>query len=135
MTSTISQLRVALAASLDGINGLHTYARMPDSPPVPPAAVVRPLTGDYNRTLGVTPTTRLEVVVLVQAARIELAQAALDAYLDADASESLFAAIMTDPTLGGKAHTVLVSGWREYGERQIAGTAYLGAAIDVEVYY
>ena len=132
--ASLSELRDGLKTRLATISGLHTHDVMPDTVIVP-AAIVRPRTGEYRGSLAGQPSTAFEIIILVALARLSTAQDNLDPYLSVTGSSSIFAAIEGDRTLGSKADDLLVSGWRNYGSVSIAGTEYLSAIVDVEVYH
>lgn len=131
--ATLAQLRDGLKTRLATISGLHAYDVLPEVISVP-AAIVRPLSGEYRGSLSGSPTVKFEILILVQASKINSAQDALDPYLSESGASSVFAAIEADRTLSSNCDDVLVSGWRDYGGIQIAGVEYLSARIDMEVY-
>lgn len=105
---------------------------MPDAL-VPPAAIVRPLTGVFASAHGGSPTVSFEVVIVVALSSLQTGQRTLDPYLADTGSSSVYATIRADQTLGGVVRGSMVSGWRDYGSLVINGVEYLGARVDVEV--
>lgn len=136
MTATISTLRSGLAANLGMISGLQVYENWPDSL-VTPCVIIRPTTGTYHEAMG-SPgfqSVTFELTVLANATQkgLEIGQPLLDDYLDLTSSKSIKAAVEADVTLGGASDTLIVTGWTNYGELEIAGIGYLGAVLTVTV--
>lgn len=134
MASTVSGLRDALKTRLATIAGLRTHDTWP-AQIHPPAAIVEPLAGSFEQTLGSDDALyRFQIVVAVQFGTHRTAQDALDEYLTPSGTRSIRAALEGDVTLGGLAHSLSVTGWREYGTLEINGIEYLGAFVDVSVW-
>lgn len=134
--ATIAEIREGLRVRLATIAGLNAYAYWPASPECP-AAIVRPNSHDYHQTSGDSERMELQVTVLggPVGQGIETAQAKLDAYLARTGALSVKAAIEAEPTLGGKADDLIVSGWRDYGGLVVSGIEYIGAKLDVTVIF
>ena len=80
--ATISAIRDGLKTRLATITSLHAYDVLPDNLVVP-AAIVRPLRGDYYSTMTNKPHDQFEILVLVALVRLSTGQDALDPYLSA----------------------------------------------------
>jgi len=136
--ASLTQLRDGLKTRLATISGLRAYAEFPDAVVVP-AAIVRPLRGQFRSALSGHPQTAFEVLVLVSMPRLDKAQDALDPYLADTGASSIFAALEGDRTLGGVADDILVGtddwDWRDYGGVVVNGIEYLSARIDVLIYH
>ena len=130
--ATLAQIRSALKTQLATISGLNAYVSRPATI-VPPAAFPMPIRGSYNETLGGAPMYRFEIMVIVNSALVEEAQAALDLYLDRSGSKSIYANLHSQ-TLGGLA-LVKVGDWHDYDAYAFDTPNYLGARIDIEVYH
>lgn len=132
--ATLSAIRDGLKVRLATITSLHAYDVMPDSVNAP-AAVVRPVTGDYRGSLAGSPSVRFEIILYVPMARLDRAQDLLDSYLQESGASSVFAAIEADRTLGAVVEETHVPGWRNYDQRELNGQQYLSAIVDVEVWH
>lgn len=155
----LAAVRAALATALTGIDGLRTYAYIPDSVNVPAAIVGPPAIAfdkAYRRGLDVV---RVPLRIYVCRASDRLAQARLDAFFETEPAEarlvdddevyfiadggdfidlgftpvSVKTAIEADLSLGGVAHSVRVVSAQGYGAYTIAGIDYMGAEWTVEV--
>lgn len=131
--ATLGQVRDELKVRLATISGLRAHDVWPDTVNVP-AALVRPLTGTFAESYGNGTKFTFEIVLVLQLGTLRSAQDALDAYLDPSGSSSIVAAIEGDRTLGGKADTLAVTGWRDYGGMEIGTVTYLGVKFDVDVW-
>lgn len=128
----LGELRKGLKDAVSRIEGLKSYATMPASPQFPAAAVIPRsralLTMDGLYQYG------FAVWVYVNPTDLNRAQTHIDEYLGHDGPNSIEAAIESDPSLGGVADSVNVTGWSDYASLvDVAGTQLLGARIDVEV--
>jgi hypothetical protein len=137
MTS-LRDIRVGLAASLATLD-----IRAHDTWPaviVPPAAIVRPLSGSFHDTFDDDVVVRLELTLLLQLGDLRSAQEQLDAYIAPSGSSSIKALLEADPSLGDVVHSVAVSGWRDYGILQVGenadarGPEFIGCKFDVEIF-
>lgn len=155
----LAAIRTALAAALATITGLRAFAYIPDSVPVPAAVVGAPSIAfdkTYGRGLDII---RVPIRVYVCRTSDRLAQARLDAYFETGVgttritddqgvylvgddgaflaaditAASLKAAIETDRTLGGVAHSTRVTSAEGFGTYTIGGLDVLGAEWQVEV--
>ncbi len=107
MSSSVSEIKTALATALSTITGLRTYDRQPDQLN-PPFAWPTLETIEYHGAMRaglVTQTYKVSVVVGRAAERS--AERALDQYLSYDQGGVRYA-IEADTSLGGKARTCIV---------------------------
>lgn len=130
---TLTAIRQGIAANLSTISGLRTSWFVPDNPS-PPIAIVVPDRVDYDVSFARGSDT-FYVNVLLIGGRINerSAQTSLDAFLDSTGSSSVKAAIESDKTLGGAAHSVRVTDWSGYGPLAIGDAQYLTVTIRVMV--
>lgn len=132
----VSAVRDALAARLATITGLNVYSTFP-AVPQPPCVIVQPTTGDYDLSLangGETMNFDLVLLAIQIASPFDVAQDAIDPYLDRSGSTSLRSTINADVSLAGTVHTCRVKGWQNYGTINVGGSEYLGAKLAVEVW-
>lgn len=135
--ATISDVRDGLAIRLRTITGLQVYEEWPDQI-VPPCALIRPVSAQYEQTFGADWTSmQLEVVVLVQLKPgLRNAEIALEPYISNTGASSIRAAIAGDRTLPvggtGTVRGTFIRGWRNYDVVEVNGQEWLGATIDVE---
>jgi len=136
LTESISGIRAALAAALDGVGGLKAYAEWPLSMQVP-CVVVQTGRILYGETMGGGYTPRFDLFLLANPQQsAPQQQDSLDAALMPTGSSSLAGAIDSDPTLGGLDLTARVVGARDYGKViNIRGSnsEYASVTIEVEV--
>jgi len=126
----------ALAAQITQYTGLRAEGQARDQI-TPPVAVVLP--GQpflaYGQTMDETLTLNLIVLVIItDAAPVEMTQRALDAYLGLahGAGTSVPAAVLKDPTLGGTVHFCEPVSASNYGRIDYAGVTYFGARINIQ---
>jgi hypothetical protein len=138
MASLMTDIRSGLATRVATVTSLkdRCFSTFPDRMPNPPLAIISVPSWRFDQTFSDDNTITAEVLILAAAIGKgqERAQAALDAYLDDDGTESIKAAIEADVTLGGKAQSVSVTGWDDYGDVEVNGIHYLGAVLAVEVF-
>ena len=133
---TIQTVRSGLAARVATISGLEAYQTIPTTPQAP-CVLVRLTGADYDQTMadgGIV--VRFDLVLLASQVGTawDVAQDALDQYLDGTGALSIKAAVEADVTLGGTAYTSRVTGWTDYGTIIISGTEYMGARFSVETW-
>lgn len=129
----LSKIREALKANLETISGLRVSSTIPDQIN-PPAAVVGGPRIEYDATMA-RGADRYEIPVRVYASRVaeRAGQDKLDGYIAKAGATSVKAAIESDPTLNGNAHSVRVRELTSYGAYTIGNVDYLGAEWLVEV--
>lgn len=129
---TVAAIATALDTRLSTISGLRVYPFVPDSI-VPPAAVIGVPSVEFDTYSGTSPALETWTVhVLVGRASDRTAFTDLAAYLAKSGTKSVRAALEGDPTLGGLATARLVRAIPS--TVTVAGTDYLAATFDVEVY-
>jgi hypothetical protein len=129
--STIKEIREAIAARLDTIDGLHVYRNVPGTLNVPAAVVYGPEV-DYDIAIE-TDEYRFSVVFYVSRTSESDGQDRLDDYLEPAGATSTKAAVEADVTLGGKVDSVYVESVGEYGPVEANGVLYIGASQRVRV--
>ena len=132
--TTLSTMRLGIAANLGTINGLRTSSYVPDQIN-PPVAVVMPSSISYDRAMhrGLDEYA-FTVTVLVGRADERTAQTLLDDYCNPTGSSSVKTAIESDRTLGGAAKDCRVTDMRGISPVLIGDTTYLTAEFVVSVY-
>ncbi len=101
----------------------------------PPAVIIALGKGDHDETFDLSMTVEWTVLVVIGASDAANAQTLLRDFAapSADVSpKSLKAAIETDPTLNGTVTSVVVKGWGEPIELDIASTHYAAVPFEVE---
>lgn len=106
----------------------------------PPCAVILPgqpfirygATADYSGAADMNLTI---LIIVSDAAPVEKTQRALNSYLGVGAgqAESVPAAILADPTLGGAVHFCEPTQVGRYGRIEYAGIVYFGGAVDCQL--
>ena len=131
--ATISSVRTGLRARLATIAGINLYNEWPDTV-TPPAAIIRPVSAEYEQTFGADWTSMsLEVLVLVSTKpAIANAEIALEPYISNTGASSVRAAIAGDRTLGGNVRYTFVRGWRNYDVLDVGGFEFLGAVVEID---
>lgn len=134
MTATPSQIKDGLKAAIETISGLRAYDYQPDQVNPPFAfATLEEIT--YHGAMGAgNIVNRFTVSVVVQRASERAAQDKLDGYLAYDGSQSVRAAIESDPTLGGVVKTLIVTGATSITNIDANDTTYLTVDFQVIVY-
>lgn len=129
----LSVIRDRLKANLATIPGLRASDTIPDQIS-PPMAVVGGARIEYDTTMA-RGADRYEIPVRVYASRASerAGQDKLDGFISKTSPTSIKAAIESDPTLAGEAHSVRVRELTGYGAYTIGGVDYLGAEWLVEV--
>jgi hypothetical protein len=127
----------ALAAQITQWTGLRALGQARDSV-TPPCAVILPGSPviTYGNTMDEALSMNLMVLLIISdAAPVEMTQRALDTYLGIGAGEgeSVPAAILKDPSLGGVVHWCEPVTASNYGRIDYAGVTYFGARINVTV--
>jgi len=127
----------ALAEQITTYTGLRALGQARDSV-TPPCAVIIPGNPavSYGSTMDETLSMNLMVLLIISdAAPVEMTQRALNTYLGIGAGEgeSVPAAILQDPSLGGVAHWCEPVSVTNYGRIEYAGVTYFGARLNVTV--
>ena len=131
--ASIAELRDGLAANLATIPGLRTSAFIPDNPS-PPIAIVQLARVQYHQDFqrGMT-EYNFAVQVIVGRVDERTAQRNLDAYCSSTGDLSVYLAVESDKSLGGKAFSVIVTEMTNYGSVIISDITYLAAEFNVRV--
>lgn len=133
--ATTQEIREAIAALLlTNIADLNVYAAVPGDM-VTPAAIVMTGSKNYEMVMG-RGLTQHEFTVTVIASRVDQVsgQDNLDAMCDASGDRSIFAALISNPTLDGLIPpTLRVDGMSGYGPVTFAGVEYLKADFTISI--
>lgn len=107
---SMEAIRVALASNLSSIEGVQVSPWMLANP-TPPAIHVIPGPTEYHATMGVGGAEWWEFTIQAFVASVSDigSQKRLDRMLDSDGSESVFAALESDRTLGGECDDLIVT--------------------------
>lgn len=124
--SSLTDIRSALSAALDGVSGLSTYEVVPGQVNTP-AAVIAPDGIEYDTDFEHGATYRFPVQFLVSLGDWGTAQRVLDGYISHDGTAT--AALNDDVT----DFETRVVGMEAYGLTQFGDMNYLGAQLVVEV--
>ena len=131
---TLTAVRAALATQLSNqIDGLRASANRPAQINVP-AAVVLPAQGTvmaYKQTFDGAADVYLRIIVIVSEADSSLGQDLMDPYLSAGGSQSIYAAVQADPSLGQVVDYADVIEATGYGPISWNGVDYLGCSFIV----
>ncbi len=129
----IALVRSGLADNATAIEGLRTFAYIPDSA-VPPVFFVGEVEITFDRTFGRgMDELQIRCRVLVSAADDRSGQAALDGYLTGSGELSIKAALEAERTLDGACDDLHVMRVIGYGKYDLGDLAYLGAEFVVRV--
>ena len=131
--ASITELRDGLATNLATIPGLRVSATIPDNPS-PPVATVQLARVQYHQDFqrGMT-EYNFAVQVIVGRVDERTAQRNLDAYCSSTGDLSVYLAVESDKSLGGKAFSVIVTEMTNYGSVIISDITYLAAEFNVRV--
>lgn len=133
---TITAVREALAAALDGTGGVRASATVPGQVN-PPVLLIRPTRGvfvGYQQAMGADGAGAavdytMDCVLLVSFADNDASQDQIDAFLSPEGPASLPAALLADPTLRGIASYAYIDRATGYGSMDYAGVTYLGCTL------
>lgn len=102
----------------------------------PPMAVIVPQTGTlirYSQTFDAETDYNLRAIILVSEGDSTQGQDLLDAYLSPTGSQSVYAAVQADPTLGGAVSYAAVIEATGYGLTNFNGIDYLGVSLVLNI--
>lgn len=126
----VAQIVTAAAKILFEVTGLRATDYIPESIS-PPAAIVN-LTEIHPGTFGdETMDVTLDLVVLV--ARTRAGQQQLQAYQSTTSTDSVWAAVRANPTLGLSGVNAAILRYRSLGIEEIAAYGYVGGAFELQV--
>ncbi len=130
----VNGVRQGLNVNLATIANLTTYKFVPDKPEPPCALVIpaEPFAVPESMARGIF-TYRFRILVLVSDVVDDVAQTALDGYLNSSGAGSVFAALESDKTLGGTASNATVEQITNYGDVPWNELRYWGAELLVRV--
>jgi hypothetical protein len=133
----VTAIRQALAAQIAAGTGLRAEAE-PRDQVTPPVALILP--GNPFLTYGQTMDEALGMGLIVlflisDAPPVDQTQRAMDSYLSIGTGEieSIAAAILKDPTLGGHVHWCEPVSVTNYNRVDYAGQQYFGSRLNVTV--
>lgn len=132
---TFTQVRQALASYITATTGLRASADRFGTVS-PPMAVVIPATGTsivYSDTMDGGCEITLRAVVLASEASSDQGQTVMDAYLATSGSQSIWAAVQKDPTLGHVVQWAIVREVAGYGVMNWNGIDYLAASVITDI--
>ena len=131
--ANINELRDGIAANLATIPGLRVSSTIPDNPN-PPIAIVQLNRVQYHQDFK-RGMTEYNFAVQVVVGRVDerTAQRNLDAYCSSTGESSIYLAVESDKSLGGKAFSLIVTEMTNYGSVLISDVTYLAAEFNVRV--
>jgi hypothetical protein len=124
----IGELRDRLRALLEDVVGLRAYDTWPGQIN-PPAAIVKPASGDYSQTFDGLTTHHFDVILAVRTSSLRGAQDLLDDYVSTGGPRSVKDALESE-TASVNARVIR---YRDYGDLEIAGILYAGVILEVDV--
>lgn len=133
--ASLAQLRTALAGTISAaIPSLEKHERVPESLNVP-AFMVIPRATEFGKAMGRGfDGYGFDVVILVSRSDDELAQSALDEYVNGFGVKSIRQAVWNARNLGLADADATVTGMTDYGAQfEIGGVDYVGARLAVDV--
>ena len=128
--ATVAAVRAALVGALESITSVRWYDQYPGQI-VAPAGVVRRQVYSYGITFDGDTDATYAVTVYVPLTEVLTAQALIDTLLSP--SGGIYAAIETDPTLGGVVDYAIVTRATEDGLTSLSGIDHLSATVTVLV--
>lgn len=134
MSITLAQVANGFVDKLDNITGLRAYAYVPEDIN-PPCVVVRPASIERGAMARGVMEINYELALFVSRASDRAAQANLHTYADpsGSVSNSVWAKLDADKTLGVTGVDAAVLRFRPFGWDEVAGYAYDGGIFDVLV--
>lgn len=132
--ATIKQLREGILTRLQEIDGLRAVSHAPDRVS-PPAAAIELSSLEFGATYGPNAVDTYQFTIRVYTSRSDdkAGQDRLDEFINAAGDKSVLQLLHADPTLGGIAQTLRVTGMDGYGVYDVGNTAYYGAEFAVTV--
>lgn len=114
----ITTIRQAIETRLETISGLEVYDFEPDVPTVTPLATIKLVSIVPNESYGdvavADRTYRWIITVRIQGSIAEVMWDSMDEYLDLSGSNSIFAAIYGDDTLGSTVDQAILPAGEEF---------------------
>jgi hypothetical protein len=132
--AALSAIRTAIKTTIEGnIAGLKVLPKVIENPPLP-CVVCQLETGEFitfGRGFRLWPFT---LDVIVPCADLEVAQTALDAYVDGFGAQSIEQVVFNNPTLGLTNVNATIAGMLDYGfVFQAVTVEHLGARLSLGV--
>jgi hypothetical protein len=131
--ASIADVRVALAETLETVDGLRVHAFPAMTYTRPCALVGWPEAFDTTQSFTRTVTYRIPVKVEVDAPHDRGADVELGRFIEADGATSIEQAVDDDPTLGAVVHSAAVVEWRDLGPASDGDNWIMTATAVVEV--
>ena len=131
MTATVTEIAAGLRDNLATISGLRVFDYVPDVFATPCGFVMFDSVDFNNAFRTGNPRYSFTVTVVVGRTADRAAQESIHHYLDVDGPMSVFAALESDCTLGGKAQDLIVQ--RADNMRIIASGDVTHMAVDFDV--
>jgi hypothetical protein len=132
---TFTAIRQCLAGFITARTGLAATAQQ-QARVTPPQAVILPATGTfitYSEDMTGSCDLSLRILVLVSQADSADGMDILDPYLATTGTQSLWAAVQADATLGGVVQYALVREVAGYGVMNHGGIDYLAASVICDI--
>lgn len=123
-----------LADAAKAVKGLRASPFPEDAVEPPLFAVVGPESIDYVTMVRAVSAVTFVGMVYTSRGSTRAGWKALRSYQATSGPTSLRAALEADQTLGGACSTMQVAGWAEPGQYEVAGVAYLGARLNIQVW-
>lgn len=134
--ASLSEIRDAVKTTLESaIEGLTAYDTVPEVSNLP-AAVVVPLTADFDVAMGRgTDTWEFDIPVLVSFTDADIAQDSLDDFVTGAGGKSIRQAVFQNKTLGLSDVDAHISEMSDYGSSfEMASVQNIGAKLHLIVY-
>jgi hypothetical protein len=131
MTATVNEIADGLRTNLATISGLRVFDHVPDVFATPCGFCMFSDVEFNNAFRSGNPRYTFTVTIVVGRTADRAAQEALNGYLDMSGAKSVYAALESDPRLGGKAQDLVVIRADNMRILQSADVSHL--AVDFEV--
>lgn len=133
MSSTLGQIRTALATTLSTISGLNVYASPPGTVNVPAAVILR-RSGPEEETEGGSAVGYIFALSMLCGLQDQVgSQQSIDTFISRTGASSVFVALAADDTLGGVVDYAVVTTVERDQLVDYGGVTYLGCDVLVEV--
>lgn len=131
---TLNAVRAGLSARFQTIMGLRTFDTWPQRLE-PPAVFVGAMTRQPAQDFAAHSTASFDVFVCISSVELARNVEVLDDYADSSGTKSVEVAINGDPTLGGAAHSAVVTQVQSPVNVEVGGVPLLAAQFTIEVYF
>jgi hypothetical protein len=132
---SLTAIRSALATTIDAIPGLRAYANRSDQVD-PPAVLILPIQGtfiQYGATFDGAANFSLRAVLVTAKSESTSGQAAMDPFLDVSGSQSIYACLQANDTLGGVVQFAALMEATGYGPLTVGAIDYLGCHLIISI--